>query len=239
MAPDKAEPEAGPMTEGGDDDLDRGPRPAAEETVRRCVLTRERRPAGEMIRFVIGPDGGLVADLAQRLPGRGAWVCADRRSLEEALRRGAFARAFRRPVSTAPGMADATERLLANRILSLLGLARRAGDLVLGFEAVRESLREARPAALVEASDASADGQERILSLARAIYGAGENKPPAVIACFSASELGMALGRERVVHACLRQGRFASSLMGEIGRLSGFRTVGRSLGRSSEASVPA
>jgi len=239
MAPDKAEPEGGPLTEAGDDDLDRGPRLATEEPVRRCVVTRERRPAGGMIRFVVGPDGALVPDLAQRLPGRGAWACADRRSLEEAVRRGAFARAFRRPVSAGPGLADATERLLTDRTLSLLGLARRAGELVLGYEAVRESLREARPAALLEASDASADGRDRILSLARAIHGGGDNKPLPVIACFSASELGMALGRERVVHACLRQGRFASSLMGEIGRLSGFRTVGQSLGRSSEASVPA
>ena len=38
--------------------------------------------------------------------------------------------------------------------------------------------------------------------------------------CFSADELGMALGRERVIHACLKQGRFARSWMGELSRLS-------------------
>jgi hypothetical protein len=37
--------------------------------------------------------------------------------------------------------------------------------------------------------------------------------------------LGMALGRERVVHACLEQGRIAHAWMGELARLSGFRRV--------------
>jgi len=46
-----------------------------------------------------------------------------------------------------------------------------------------------------------------------------------VIACFSDEELGMALGRERVVHACLKQGRIAHAWMGELARLAGFRRV--------------
>jgi hypothetical protein len=78
-----------------------------------------------------------------------------------------------------------------------------------------------------------------VLGLLRAIYGPDrESTPgpeqdertenqaiPLIIGCFSADELGMALGRGRVIHACLKQGRFAKSWIGELVRLSGFRRV--------------
>jgi predicted RNA-binding protein YlxR (DUF448 family) len=45
----------------------------------------------------------LVADPAQRLPGRGAYVC-DRACAERALRRGGFARSLRSAVQTDPDL---------------------------------------------------------------------------------------------------------------------------------------
>jgi hypothetical protein len=101
----------------------------------------------------------------------------------------------------------------------------------LGFEQVREAIRESRPACLLAASEASEDQRGKVLALVRGLYSppAGENPGkrglPPVTDCFSGDEMGMALGRERVVHACLKQGRIAHTWMGELARLSGFRRV--------------
>ena len=43
--------------EAEDDEPETGP-------LRRCIVTRERLPKERMIRFVVGPDGAIVPDLA-------------------------------------------------------------------------------------------------------------------------------------------------------------------------------
>ena len=216
-----AETDAGPARAGK----------AANSPERRCIATMERRPQGEMIRFVLGPDLQVVPDIAARLPGRGAWVTASRDALELAAKRGAFARAFKAQAKVGPDLVAQTEDLLVKGLLNMLGMAKRAGELILGFEQVREAVRNARPACLMAAANASEDQRNKVLALVRGLYGPqpgespGDSRLPPVVACFSDDELGMALGRERVVHACLKQGRIAHAWMGELARLSGFRRV--------------
>jgi predicted RNA-binding protein YlxR (DUF448 family) len=239
-----AETDAGPPRAG---------KGAARDPERRCVATMERRPQSEMIRFVVAPQGEVVADLAARLPGRGAWVVASREGLETAVKKGAFARAFKSQVKVSADLASEVELLLVKRILDQLGLAKRAGDLILGFEKVREAIKAARPGCVIEASDGAQDGRGNVLALLLAAHGPDRNSAPRpqqdervenqalppVIGCFSADELGMALGRERVIHACLKRGRFAQSWIGELARLSGFRRVWLPLdGRPGEGASP-
>ncbi|MEZ6029135.1 MAG: RNA-binding protein [Hyphomonadaceae bacterium] len=201
---------------------------------RRCIATMQRRPQHGMIRFVLSPEGQVTPDVAARLPGRGAWVTASREALDLAAGRGAFPRAFKRQVTVPADLTAQTEALLARRCLDMLGMARRAGDLILGYEQVRETVRDARPACLIAAIDASEDQRGKVLALVRGLYGpdlqndpqnAGNGRLPPVAGCFSGAELGMALGRDRVIHACLKLGPIAHAWMGELERLSGFRRV--------------
>jgi predicted RNA-binding protein YlxR (DUF448 family) len=225
---------------GADAETDAGPPRAGkagapgsrkDDPERRCIATMQRFPQSDMVRFVLSPDGVVTPDTAARLPGRGAWVTANREATDQAARRGAFARAFKAQVKVPGDLADQVEALLARRAIDMLGMAKRSGDLTLGFEQVREAIREARPACLIAASDASEDQRAKVLALVRGLHGPdpakpAENRPlPPVADCFSGDELGMALGRERVVHACLKQGRIAHVWMGELARLSGFRRV--------------
>lgn len=229
-----------PETDGGPARGGRGGAPKSRnEPQRRCIATLESRPQGGMIRFVLSPSGEVTPDLAARLPGRGAWVIASREAIGLAVKRGAFARAFKAQANVSPDLAAQVESLLVKRALDGLGLAKRAGDLILGFEAVREAIRDQAPACLIEASDGAEDGRAKVLGLARAAHGpdptlgpvagkdeqAENHRLPPVIGCFSADELGMALGRGRVIHACLKQGRFAQGWIAELTRLSGFRHV--------------
>src|SRR6202158_5990271 len=95
-----------------DPDLTNGPRTTRSATMRMCAVTREVRPIGELIRFVVAPSGEVVADLKRKLPGRGLWVSASRQAIAEAVRRHQFQRGFKRDVRVAPTLVADTESLL-------------------------------------------------------------------------------------------------------------------------------
>jgi hypothetical protein len=188
---------------------------------RRCVACGESWPEARLVRFVSGPDGVLAVDAAAKLPGRGVWVCSDRASIEEAIKRRGFARGLKQDVRVPDGLAAQVERALARRCLERLGLGLRAGALALGAAQVEAAIRAGAPPLLVEASDGAAGGRETLMALHIGLW----RRPPPVVGCFDAAELGVALGRERVIHACVLQERLAASLAAEISRLAGFRAI--------------
>jgi len=170
---------------------------------------------------VLGPGDVLVPDVAAKLPGRGVWVTATREALAKAIKTGAFAKSLKAHTKAGPDLIEQTEALLARRCLELLGLGRRGGAIALGATAVEAAIRERPPYMLIEAADGEADGRERLVRLA---YGLWRVEPP-LCGAFLAAELGMALGRDRVIHACLLQERLALLWTAELGRLSGFRAI--------------
>src|SRR5690349_540378 len=93
---------------------------AAASRERRDIVTGEVRDEAELIRFVAGPDGAVVPDLARKLPGRGIWVAADRTSVETAAKKGLFSRSAKAKLQAAPDLADQVEILLKRRLLSAL-----------------------------------------------------------------------------------------------------------------------
>ena len=193
---------------------------ATSERERRDLVTREVMEESRLIRFVAGPDGQVVPDLARRLPGRGLWVAADRASIETAAKKGLFARAAKAPIKAPADLADTLDKLLKKRCLEQLGLARREGVLISGFEKSAAAIRAGRAAWLIEAADGSADGRGKLLALAR-----HQSPPPGVCGAFSAEDLGLALGLENVIHAVLLAGGRADRWTEEVQRLAGFRAL--------------
>ena len=181
--------------------------------LRKCIATGALRPKDEMLRFVVGPDGRLVPDLDGRLPGRGLWLSAERDMVNTACAKGLFAKAARRGVKVPAGLEEVLEGLMVRRCLDLIGLARRAGDVVQGFEKARARLQTGKGGVLLQASDGAAGGRKKIRALAPA-------EP--LLDLFSARELGQALGRDRAVHVVMAKGRLADSLIREAGRLRSF-----------------
>jgi hypothetical protein len=187
---------------------------------RRDLVSGESMDEDRLIRFVAGPAGAVAPDLARKLPGRGLWTAATRAAVETAARKGGFARAAKRPLSPAPTLADDVERLLAARVLQGLGLAKRAGSLLLGFDAVRDAITADRAAWLIEASDGAEDGRGKLLRLA-----SHRARPPRLLAAFTAGELGLALGAGNVIHTAFLAGRGAERWAVDVERLSGFRPL--------------
>ncbi len=185
--------------------------------MRRCIVTRESQPRGGLIRFVVGPDDAVVPDLAERLPGRGLWVSADADALRRAADRGLFARAAKRAARADPGLAAKVEELLAQRVVELIAMARKAGQAVTGFEKTRAALVSGDAAVLIQAADGSARERARL-------------RPPqgesTLITCLSGRELGLAFGRDNVIHAAVFAGGLGDRIRNEALRLTGFRADG-------------
>lgn len=180
---------------------------------RRCIATGETAPAEGMVRFVVGPDQTIVPDVAERLPGRGIWVTANRAALQTAARKNLFSRAAREKV-TVPGDLEATVvRLLETRVADVLGLARRAGRAVSGLEKARAAAGKASGGVVVLAADAGQDAHREARRLA-------DGRP--VLVALDAARLGQVFGRGRSVHVFVDGARFAADLTREIARLGGF-----------------
>ena len=186
---------------------------------RRCIATGELRPQESLVRFVVGPDGDVVPDISAKLPGRGMWVTAERTVLKRAMTKKDFAKAAKGAVTIPPDLDERVERLLASRMQSDLGLARRAGQLVFGFDNVLRALNSSpSPRVLIEAQDGAADGRRKLSGSA---YARGLSVE--TIDCLSRAELSLALGRENVIHAAVKPGPLAERLIVDSARLLGFR----------------
>jgi len=184
---------------------------------RRDIVSGEVMEEARLIRFVVGPDLRVIPDLARKLPGRGMWVAADRASVATAAKKGLFARAAKAKVIAGADLPDQVAGLLRARLLSGLGLARRAGDLTSGFEKVSATITSGKAAWLIEASDGAADGRRKIMALARKASPA-----PGLVGLFGAAELSLALGLENVIHTAFLAGRAAGRWAEDVRRLEGF-----------------
>jgi predicted RNA-binding protein YlxR (DUF448 family) len=193
---------------------------AAASRQRRDLVSGQVMDEARLIRFVAGPDGQTVPDLARKLPGRGLWVAADRTSVETASRKGGFSRAARAKLSAPPDLADQVAALLSRRVLDGLGLARRAGTLTSGFEKTLAAVGSGQAAWLIEASDGAADGRRKLLAAARRVKAA-----PRLVGLFSSDELSLALGLGNVIHLAFLAGRGAERWTVDVERLSGFRPL--------------
>lgn len=210
-----------------------GVREATTERERRDLVTHQVMDESRLIRFVAAPDGTVAPDLARKLPGRGLWVAADRASVEAAVNKNLFARAAKAPLKPAGDLADRVESLLARRCLEQLGLARREGVLISGFEKAAAAIRAGRAAWLVEAADGSADGRGKLLGLAK-----HQPTPPKVCGAFTADDLSLALGLENAIHAVLLEGGRADRWTFEVERLAGFRPLTPPGWRGDTAGTP-
>ena len=186
------------------------------------MSTGEVRPEAEIIRVVVGPDGGVVPDISAKLPGRGAWVGASRDAVLHAVKTKAFARSFKQNVKVGPELADQIEALLKRRALGLISMGMKGGRISLGFDQVRGLSRTQPIAWRVEARDGSPDGRSKIRVLSKAVARELDCGLPKVCGVWTAEELGQALGRPRVVHVAVPPGKLAVSFGEVMGKLSGF-----------------
>ena len=180
---------------------------------RKCIATGDVRPKSELIRFVVGPDASIVADLAEKLPGRGIWVSANRADLEKAARKSMFSRAAKTQVRVPDTLVSDVEQQLARRVVDLISLCRKSGVAISGYEKVKNALDRETAEVLLQAEDGSSRGKSKLSTPHFGHY----------IGWMTADELGMAFGRQTVIHAALGAGGLTQRVVEEARRLKGFR----------------
>lgn len=189
---------------------------SGNEPLRRCIVTGAEAPRARMLRFVLSPEGKVTPDLAARLPGRGAWVAPNAEAVAAAVKKKLFNRAFSGHAQPPADLPALIERLLAERMIEALGLARRAGQAVSGAEKVEEFIAQGRVAVALLASDAGADAKRRF---------ARPRPGVTLVETLSAGEIGRAFARDRAVHAAVAAGGLGRRLIHDSFRLAGFRPV--------------
>lgn len=190
---------------------------------RRCILTGAHGPRASLIRLAVGPDNQIAADLGSKLPGRGAWITADRKLLDAAMAKGklkgALARAFKSNSLKVPeNLSDQIAAGLERRALDRLGLENKSGNLIWGHERVGEAILKGKVRLLLHAADAKPDGMSKLEARRR---GASPGTVSIVLPV-GREQLSMALGRENVVHAALGNTASAARVIETLERWAAF-----------------
>jgi uncharacterized protein len=206
-----------------DSELDRGATSVASGAERTCALTRELKPAADMIRFVVGPGGEAVPDVKRKLPGRGIWVTATRGAVEDAVKRNVFTRGFKRDVRVALNLAAQTEQMIERAALDALAIAGKAGTVISGFSRVETAVGRDDILAMIHAADAGDDGKRKLAATLHRNTTV-KSREIVMIDMFTGAQLDLALNRPNVVHAALLAGPGSETFLARVARLTRFRT---------------
>ncbi|MER2520932.1 MAG: DUF448 domain-containing protein [Bdellovibrionales bacterium] len=208
---------------------------AKKTSERKCLATGEMLPKSALLRFVIGPNHDLVVDLAEKLPGRGLWVKAERAALERALSKNLFSKAAHAQTRIPPKYLEQITALQRKRCLDLMGLAKGAGEAVLGETQVESAIRQGKIALLIIADDAA---KSTIVELASQAQKTAENNGATcaftVNKAFNRAELGQAFGYAQIVYAGIRRGKLSEIIISEQARLEKIAELPHN---STEASI--
>ena len=189
-----------------------------EKPQRSCLGCRKTRDRDALIRFVLSPQGELVADIESKLPGRGAYTCVSQTCLQAALKQRQFSRAFKREVVTVTPdeMTGLVGAIMLRRILSYIGLANKAGQVISGGSLVSDALRSGhKPGMILVATDVSEAIGEKIELLA-AVHSI------ACFRCMKKDDFGAILGKAPRSSVAIRAGGFVVQLTYEIERYRNF-----------------
>jgi hypothetical protein len=184
-------------------------------TVRRCIASGATKKKSELVRFVVGPDDAIFADILEKLPGKGIWVSYDKDALRLVSEKGLFARAARKAVKVPETLIQDVEKMLATRVVGLLSLARKSGHSVAGYEKVKDWLSKDIAEVLVQSTDGSERGKSKLST----------PRDGSFIGWLSSEELGAAFGRQTVIHCALASGGITKRVVHEAQRLKGLRVV--------------
>lgn len=189
-----------------------------EQPQRTCLGCRQSVDKQTLLRFVLSPDGEVVPDLEDRLPGRGAYTCLNAECLAAAVKQRAFNRSFKGEVKVlpAPELTALVDRLIRNRILGYLGLANRAGKIISGGALVSDALRSgSKPGLVLIGADVSENIGEKIASLAE-LHGVPNR------CLLSKDDFGAILGKAPRSAVAIKASGFVRQILNEINRYRNF-----------------
>ena len=180
---------------------------------RKCLISQNSGSKSGLIRFVTSPDGVVVPDILEKLPGRGYYVSANKKVLQEAIKSKVFSHGAKTQVTVPEELIYTIDHQLARRVVDLLSMARKAGKAVTGFEKVKGWLADGRAKILLQASDGSERGKGKLWTPEGGRF----------FGCLNSQELGLAFGRGHAIHAAISSGGLGVRVVNEADKLLGLR----------------
>ena len=179
----------------------------------KCMVTGKVKPKSDLLRFVIGPENCLFPDLLEKLPGKGIWVCSDYRAIQQAEKKDLFSIISGQKVRIPEHFLVKIENQISQRVLDFIGLARKSGKAVCGYEKVKDWIAKEIAKVIVQSSDGSERGKSKLKLPAGLV----------LIDWLNSDELGKAFGREKVIHCALASSGVTQRVVQEALRLKGIR----------------
>ena len=190
----------------------------AEAGERRCLFTGLPASRENLLRFVRDENGQVWPDLFEKLDGRGVWVSNNKAILQQVLKKQLFnSKGFGKGTKVPTDICETIENVFREHILNLIGLANKAGNVVFGFDKIKEESEKQKVSLLFEATDGSEKEEERLQVFLPDAF---------VIKLFKKEELGEKIGRDFCVHLAVLNGKIAENLKKEILRLQAFLSEG-------------
>lgn len=189
-----------------------------ETPQRSCLGCRTSKDKNLLIRFVQTPEMEILPDLENRLPGRGAYTCVDKRCLAAAIEQRQFKRSFKHDVAVMPAeqLIEHVRQQLHSRIIGLIGLANKAGLITGGSSMVIDALRsKKKPGLVIVATDVSEAIGGKIIQAAAAHHVLHR-------AAVTKDDFGAILGKAPRSAIAAASGGFVAQLVKAIDRYKNF-----------------
>lgn len=178
-----------------------------------CLVTKQAFPKQKMLRFTVFNKNNIVFDVYGKLPGRGIWIQADPALVQQAIDKKLFSKGARQGVIVPTDLVQQIGGALEKRCLSLLHLARRAGVVHTGFEAVKKLVTAGQIRVAFEARDGSEREQSRLFR---------PSDPFLVCRAFSRIQLGEITGTGNTVHIAVTDHPLAEELVAAVEKMMPF-----------------
>ncbi len=122
-------------------------KPAGSGPRRTCIACRESSDKKQLVRFALDPKGNVLVDYRQRLPGRGVYTCFNPTCVDKAVKRQSFKRGFKSNCEPADLniLLSQLKQSVEQKILNLIGMGRKAGEITSGTNAVLDLLKNHSP----------------------------------------------------------------------------------------------
>ncbi len=186
---------------------------------RRCIVKRQTADRCDLLRFVLDPSSDVVVpDLKEKLPGRGVWVSCARTCVEEAVKKKLFARAFKGRCEVPDDLPQGIDTMLEDRALNSLSLAKKAGEVITGFDKLFQAMSKTELDMLIEANDGAEGGQKKMEKKFAAAFPEGK-----VIKLFTSGQMDMAFGSTNVIHAAITRGNMTKTVLAATDKLAKYR----------------
>jgi predicted RNA-binding protein YlxR (DUF448 family) len=166
------------------------------ETTRKCILTGQILPKEDLLRFVLLKDGRLIPDFNKKLEGRGIYISNSLALIKGLTVKSPLNKMLHTNVVIDTELPQTVERILHKKGLEAINLARKAGDLILGFEKVQETIKKGKAAFVIEAADAGDDGKQKIAAMAADLE---------KYTVYDIATLSEALNRENTVYLAVKK----------------------------------